>query len=200
MLPSRTAFAQYDTGGLVGTIHDSSGAAVPNVTVTVTNDATGIATVVKTNQSGDYEVPSLRVGVYTISASASGFAIAEAKSITISVGARARIDLVLKVGTAQATTVEVSDVALQLQTESSQRDQTITNYQTQSLPLVSRNYSDLVDYVVGAAPGSGRRHHNRGHFVYARRLLQRQRPAQHVQRLPDRRHGQQCLRREQPGL
>jgi hypothetical protein len=150
ILPSRTAFAQYDLGGLVGTIHDSSGAAIPNVTVTVTNDATGIATVVKTDQSGDYEVPELRVGVYTISASASGFAIAEAKSITISVGARVRIDLSLKVGTAQATTVEVSDVALQLQTESSQRDQTITNYQTQSLPLVSRTYSDLVNYVVGA--------------------------------------------------
>jgi|GEM_PF-130189 hypothetical protein len=150
MLPSRKAFAQYDLGSLVGTIHDSSGATVPNVTVTVTNDATGIATVVKTDQSGDYEVPSLRVGVYTISASASGFAIAEAKSISVSVGARLRIDLVLKVGTAQATTVEVSDVALQLQTESSQRDQTITNYQTQSLPLVSRNYSDLVNYVVGA--------------------------------------------------
>jgi hypothetical protein len=150
MLPSRTAFAQYDLGGVVGTIHDSSGAAVPNVTVTVTNDATGIATVVKTDQSGDYEVPELRVGVYTVSASASGFSIAEAKSITVSVGARARIDLVLKVGTAQATTVEVSDVALQLQTDTSQRDQTITNYQTQSLPLVSRTYSDLVNYVVGA--------------------------------------------------
>ena len=150
LLPWRAAFAQYDNGSLVGTIHDSSGAAVPNVTVTITNDATGVASVVKTSDSGDYEIPSLRVGVYTISASAPGFAIAEAKQITISVGARERIDLVLKVGTAQATTVEVSDVALQLQTESSQRDQTITNYQTQSLPLVSRNYSDLVDYVIGA--------------------------------------------------
>ena len=149
-LPSRTAFAQYDLGSLVGTIRDSSGAAVPNVPVTVRNEATGISTVVKTDQSGDYEVPELRVGVYTISASASGFATAEAKSITISVGARVRIDLSLKVGTAQATTVEVSDVALQLQTESSQRDQVISNYQTQSLPLVSRNYSDLVNYVVGA--------------------------------------------------
>ena len=150
MLPSRVAFAQYDTGSLVGTIHDPSGAAVPDVTVTVTNDATGIASIVKTDQTGDYEVPSLRVGAYTISAGAAGFSIAEAKSITVAVGARVRIDLVLKVGTAQATTVEVSDVALQLQTESSQRDQVISNYQTQSLPLVSRNYSDLVNYVVGA--------------------------------------------------
>jgi hypothetical protein len=149
MLPSRTVFAQYDLGSLVGTIHDPSGAAIPNVTITVTNDATGIATVVKTDPSGDYDVPSLRVGVYTISASASGFSIAEAKSITVSVGARERIDLVLKVGTAQATTVEVSDVALQLETESSQRDQTITGYQSASLPLVNRNYTDLLALVSG---------------------------------------------------
>ncbi len=150
MLPSRAAFAQYDYGDLVGTIRDSSGAVVPNVTVTVSNDATGVASVVKTDASGDYEVPTLRVGVYTISASAAGYAIAEAKQITISVGERERIDLTLKVGTAQATTVEVSDVALQLQTDSSQRDQTITGYQTEALPLVSRNYSDLVNYVTGA--------------------------------------------------
>jgi hypothetical protein len=152
LLPTRAALAQYDNGSLVGAIHDASGAVVQNVTVTVTNDATGIATVVKTSDSGDYEFPLLRAGVYTVSASAPGYAIAEAKSITISVGARVRIDLSLKVGSAQATTVEVSDVALQLQTESSQRDQTITNYQTQALPLVSRNYSDLINYVSGARP------------------------------------------------
>ncbi len=149
MLPSRTAFAQYDLGSLVGTIHDPSGAAVPDVTITVTNDATGISTVVKTDQAGDYNVPSLQVGVYTVSASASGFSIAEAKSITVSVGARERIDLSLKVGTAQATTVEVSDVALQIETEASQRDQTITGYQSAALPLVSRNYTDLLALVSG---------------------------------------------------
>ena len=149
MLSSRAAFAQYDTGSLVGTIHDASGAAVPNVTMTVTNDATGVATVVKTGAAGDYEVPSLRVGVYTISASAIGFAIAEAKSITMSVGARERIDLVMKVGAAQATTIEVSGVALQIETESSQRDQTITGYQCEALPLVSRNYTDLLALVSG---------------------------------------------------
>ena len=149
VLPSRVAFAQYDDGSLVGTIHDSSGAAVPNVTVTVTNDATGVAAVAKSSESGDYELPSLRVGEYTISASAAGYAIAEAKHITISVGARVRIDLVLKVGTAEATTVEVSDVALQIETDSSQRDQTITGYQSAALPLVSRNYTDLLALVSG---------------------------------------------------
>jgi len=148
LLPGLSSFAQYDNGSLVGTIRDASGAAVPNVTVTVTNTATGVASVVKANSSGDYEVPSLRVGVYTVSASATGYATAEAKDITVSVGARERIDLTLNVGSTQ-TTVEVSDVALQIETESSQRDQTITGYQTEALPLVSRNYTDLLALVSG---------------------------------------------------
>ena len=69
-----------------------------------------------TNDLGDYEVPSLRVGVYTIKASAPGFSDAVAENITIAVGGRERIDLGLKVGSAQ-TTVEVTDVAIQIETE-----------------------------------------------------------------------------------
>lgn len=142
------SFAQYDTGSLVGTIRDSSGAAVPNATVTVTNVATGVASVAQTEHSGDYEVPSLHVGNYTVSVSAPGYAIAEAKNIAVSVGARVRIDLTLKVGSTQ-TTVEVSDVQLQLETETSQRDQNITGYEAEALPLVSRNYTDLLAMVSG---------------------------------------------------
>jgi hypothetical protein len=149
MFPALKAFAQYENGSLVGAIHDATGASVPGATVTVTNSATGVAVTQKTNEAGDYEVPSLRVGTYNISAAAPGYANAVAKDISISIGARLRIDLVLKVGATQ-TTVEVSGVALQLETESSQRGQTITGFQTQALPLVSRNYSDLVNYVSGA--------------------------------------------------
>jgi hypothetical protein len=151
VLPALGAYAQYDNGSLVGSIHDASGAVIPNVNVTVTNNATGIVSNEITNASGDYEVPSLRYGIYTVSAKAAGFADAVARDITISVGARVRIDLVLQIGTAQAT-VEVTGVALQLETESSQRGQTITEYQSEALPLVTRNYSDLVDYVTGARP------------------------------------------------
>ncbi|MGP8173851.1 MAG: carboxypeptidase regulatory-like domain-containing protein [Terracidiphilus sp.] len=146
------ARAQYEDGSLIGTIHDATGAAVANAAVTVTNINTGIVVKTAANGSGDYELPSLRVGVYNIEATASGFAPAVAKNITVSVAGRQRIDLTLKVGQAGATTVEVSDVALQLETDSSQRGQTITEYQSEALPLVSRNFSDLVDYVTGARP------------------------------------------------
>jgi Carboxypeptidase regulatory-like domain/TonB dependent receptor/TonB-dependent Receptor Plug Domain len=141
--------AQYDNGSLVGTIHDPSGAAVPGAAVTVTNNATAVTARTTTNGAGDYEIPSLRVGVYKVSASAPGFTDAVANNITVSVGGRQRIDLSLRVGGTE-TTVEVTDVALQLETESSERGQTITNYQSEALPLVSRNYSDLM----GLMPGS----------------------------------------------
>jgi hypothetical protein len=148
LLTSFTGHAQFDNGSLVGTIHDATGAVIPGAAVTVTNNATGIVSKATTGGSGDYEVPSLRVGVYTISASATGYADAVANNIQVSVGGRQRIDLELKVGAAQ-TTVEVSDVALQLETDSSQRGQEITGYQSAALPLVSRNYSDLLGLVTG---------------------------------------------------
>ena len=144
------ARAQYEDGSLIGSIHDATGAAVANASVTVTNVNSGVVIKIDVNGSGDYEIPSLRSGVYTIQASAPGFAPVEAKNITVSVGGRKRIDLTLKVGMADATTVEVSDLALQLETETSERGQTVSEYQTESLPLVSRNYSDLLGLVTGS--------------------------------------------------
>jgi hypothetical protein len=59
------------------------------------------------------------------------------------------MELTLQIGTT-ATTVQVSDVALQLETESSQREQTVSGYQTAALPLVSRNFTDLLALVTGS--------------------------------------------------
>jgi hypothetical protein len=147
--PCNYLHAQYENGSLVGTIRDKSGAAVPGAVVAITNNATGAVAKTKTDDTGDYEVPSLHVGVYAVTASAPGFTNAVANNITVSVGGRQRIDLTLNVG-ATETTVEVSDVALQLETETSERGQTITNYQSAAFPLVTRNYSDLL----GLIPGS----------------------------------------------
>ncbi len=140
--------AQYENGSIVGTILDASGSPIADANVSVVNTATGITNHAKTDGAGNYEVPQLRVGVYTITASAPGFSKAVAQNITVSVGNRQHIDLSLKVGAAE-TSVEVSDVALQIETESSQRDQTITNYESEALPLVNRNYTDLLALVTG---------------------------------------------------
>jgi hypothetical protein len=143
-----TAQAQFDNGSVVGAIHDATGAVISGASVTITNNATGVVTQATTNASGDYEAPSLHVGVYTIKATDAGYSDAVASNITVSVGGRQRIDLAMKVGEA-ATTVEVTGVSLQLETETSERGQTITNAQSEALPLVTRNYADLMGLVAG---------------------------------------------------
>ncbi|HEX7159465.1 MAG TPA: carboxypeptidase regulatory-like domain-containing protein, partial [Edaphobacter sp.] len=142
------AMAQYENGSIVGTVHDATGAVVSGATVTVTNTATGIISTRTTNASGDYEVPELRVGQYNVEVLKEGFAPTRATDITVSVGSRQRIDLTLKVGET-STTVEVSGVSLQVETDTSQRSQIVTQYQSEALPLVSRNYSDLLGLVTG---------------------------------------------------
>ncbi len=145
---SPTMRAQYENGSVLGTIKDASGAPIAHAMVRVTNTATGVVTTAPAGDTGEYDVPQLRVGIYTVSATAPGFSSAVARNITVSVGNRQRIDLILPVGTAEVS-VEVSDVALQIETEQTQRDQTITNYQSEALPLVNRNYEDLLGLVTG---------------------------------------------------
>jgi hypothetical protein len=143
-----SAIAQYENGSLLGTIRDATGAPIPGADILVVNADTGTTSRAKTDSEGNYDVPQLRVGVYNITATAPGFSKAVAEKITVSVGNRQRIDLSLTVGGTE-TTVQVTDVAIQPETESSQRDQTISNYQASALPLVNRNYSDFLGLVTG---------------------------------------------------
>jgi hypothetical protein len=149
MLPSRAAFAQYDTGSLIGVIQDSTGAVIPGVTVSAVNNATGVVYTGMSGTSGEYEIPNLHTGTYKVTAEHQGFSAAVADNVLVSVGIRQHIDLILKVGQT-ATTVEVSDVSLQVDTEDSERQQTVSGYQTEALPLVSRNFSDFLAVVTGS--------------------------------------------------
>ena len=66
---------------IVGTITDPSGAAVPNVSVTVTNTDTGLTRTLTTSGDGQYVVPDLGIGHYSVKATASGFKVAEQNNI-----------------------------------------------------------------------------------------------------------------------
>ena len=143
-----SAFGQFDNGSFIGTVHDASGAVVPGATVIVTNPQTGVSATRTTDDSGSWEVPSLHTGTYQVKISHAGFSDAAANDVTLSVGARQRVDLTLNAA-GSAETVEVTGVALELETENSERGQTITGYQSAALPLVSRNYSDLLGLVTG---------------------------------------------------
>jgi len=68
------AWAQIDTGSIVGMVRYPSGAAVPKATVTVTNGATGVSETTQTNSAGEYQVPALIPGTYSVKVNAPGFA------------------------------------------------------------------------------------------------------------------------------
>ena len=65
--------AQTVTGTIRGIVTDTSGAVVPGATVTATNTATGVATVAKSNQSGEYSIRFLQIGQYKVAVEATGF-------------------------------------------------------------------------------------------------------------------------------
>src|SRR5262245_60391207 len=67
------AFAQATFGTITGAITDPSGAAVPRSSVTVTNQGTGVAKTVESDDRGNYEVTHLNPGTYTVAAEMSGF-------------------------------------------------------------------------------------------------------------------------------
>src|SRR5438045_2086060 len=94
------AYAQFDTGSVLGSLHDQSGSVVAGATVTLTNADTGITLETKSNDQGYYEFPTARIGRYTVKAEKEGFAAAVAENLVLSVSARQRVDLALKIGTA----------------------------------------------------------------------------------------------------
>src|SRR5579859_2175803 len=116
------AHAQFDTGTLIGTVRDNTGAVIPEATITITNSQTGLIMTKVSGNSGDWEAQGLRAGTYDVQVTKSGFAPTSASDFTLSVGSRQRVDLTLSVGVAQQS-IEVSGVALALETDSSQRGQ-----------------------------------------------------------------------------
>ena len=90
------------TGEFTGTVADTSGAVIPDATVTATNAATQQARTTTSNQTGNYTLPYLTPGVYTLKAQKSGFKIDSEANIALTVGAVLRMDFKMQVGEVNA--------------------------------------------------------------------------------------------------
>ena len=130
--------AQVITGGVLGSVTDSSGKMLSGATVTITNEGTGISIHQTTYESGDYSVGQLPVGNYTIKVVAPGFATSVIRGVSITVGGQVRVDAKLTVG-AVSETVQVEGGTQQLQTTGSQVGTTISQELIDNLPVTSRD-------------------------------------------------------------
>src|SRR6266404_124551 len=146
-LPS-VSFGQNAT--IVGTVTDPSGAVMPNVNITVTNTETSWTRTIPTNDSGQYVVPNIQIGHYSVKAEASGFKIAEQKDVVVSVGDRLRLDFQMKMGTsAETVTVEANPIAVQ--SDSGELSNLITDKQVSQLAVNGRSIYQLAQLTPGAS-------------------------------------------------
>lgn len=145
--------AQTELGTIAGTVTDPKGAAVPNAEVIVTHVATAITNKATTNGSGEFVVPNLVPGEYSVSVSATGFKTTEQKGIQLQVGGRVAVPLSLEVGQV-AERVEVTGQAPLIQSETTEVDTLITRRDVTDLPLNGRTVFQLAPLVAGATTGA----------------------------------------------
>ncbi|HYO84707.1 MAG TPA: TonB-dependent receptor [Bryobacteraceae bacterium] len=146
--------AQVLYGTVVGTVQDQTGALVPNATVILTNRQTGQVRETKADDTGNYTVLSLMPGTYDVKVSATGFRTVTQTALDVVANQSARADFRMEVG--QVTEqINVEASAVQLQTERSDTQTTITERPIQGLPLnLYRNYQALINLVPGTTPAA----------------------------------------------
>src|SRR5262245_27042238 len=142
-------FSQSSNGTISGTVADTSGAVIPGVTVTATNNATGIVTTVLSNDSGVYNLASLLPGTYKVSAMLPGFQTQTFNDVQLGNAGQLRLNFSIQVS-APAQAVEVSVEAADLITASSSSvGGVLAQKQISDLPLVINNVLDLVGTMGG---------------------------------------------------
>jgi len=142
--------AQSVYGSIFGTVTDSSGAAIPNATITVKDEAKGTVVTATSNASGDYSVPHLIPDVYDLKVTGKGFKVFEAKGISVEADTAPRIDPTLEVG-AENTTVEVNAEAQpELKTDRADVSTVFDQQQVSSLPVGDQNFTNLQLLLPGA--------------------------------------------------
>lgn len=149
-----SAFAQLTTADIVGTVHDSTGAVVPNAKVTLQRLETHQSTKASSNNVGSYAFTFLSPGHYSVLVEAPGFKSVTIANLAVEAGDRARADATLPVGESSQT-VEVTAQTPLLQSDNATVSSTITDRSVQDLPLNGRNFVQLVQLVPGANEGPG---------------------------------------------
>jgi Carboxypeptidase regulatory-like domain len=152
MLCSLGAWGQQ-TSTILGTITDSSGAAVSKANVVVTNTGTSLQRTAVSDSAGAYTVPNLPPGHYRLDFSMPGFSQYVMNDVKIDVGQVARLDAALKAGGAtQKVTVRGSEPLLQ--TADAQISNVVENATIVGLPLNGRNFTQLNLLIPGVTTGS----------------------------------------------
>ena len=151
------ALGQMNTAEISGQLKDPSGATVANATIDAVEANTGLKYATTSNDSGEFLLGQLPVGVYKLTVTAKGFKQSVISDVTTHAGDKLRKNFSLELGEATEVVTVTGGVGL-LQTESAAIKDTIEQAQVINLPLKSRNFIDLVGLTPGVTnPPAGTR-------------------------------------------
>ena len=151
LLAALTAFAQSQatTGNIEGRVSDPNGAAVPTVTITATNQETGLTKSTNADEGGNYRILFLPPGKYRVTTTgAQGFAGADFGNVTVTVGGQTPLDIQLKVG-GTTTMVDVAAEGQIVETTRTAVSSTVNERAIQNLPVNGRNFLDFATLTPG---------------------------------------------------
>ena len=141
--------AQLSTRATInGTVTDSTGAVVADATVTITDDATKVATVSRTNSGGSYVVPNLNPASYSVTIAKAGFKTYTVTGIELHPTETSTVNGALAVGAATES-VTVAASSTDVETSSPELSSYISADQVSALPMNGRNYQSLAGLLPG---------------------------------------------------
>jgi len=147
---SMNLMGQGSTATILGTVTDTSGAAIPDASVQARNVGTGQMLNATADAQGRYRMPDLAVGDYEIQAAKPGFSTVVRKGVTLTVGGQVVADFSLGVGEQQQT-VTVEGQTVQVETTNSSVATFTSQEQMRELPLNGRNFEQLIQLAPGVA-------------------------------------------------
>jgi hypothetical protein len=142
--------SQSINGTIRGTVMDATGAVLPDVTITITNVETGFTRQVKSGGDGIYIVPNLPIGAYSVLAEANGFAPLTQKGVNVGAGSSVTVDEQLHAGSVATQVMVVGDAPI-LEVSRLDLSRTISEEETQNLPLSSRNPYNFILFQPGVS-------------------------------------------------
>ncbi len=163
-MSARTLLGQADQGTVTGLVQDSSGAAIANASVILTNLGTNQTLKTNADSAGEFSFPPVRIGDYSLTASASGFKTTSQNNVHLSVQQRLSIAITLQAGAATETVTVTSEEPL-MQTQDSSVGQVMDTQAINNIPLSGRNWLYIAQLSAGAAPPSGSRGQGKGDFT-----------------------------------
>jgi hypothetical protein len=147
--------AQQTTATMVGNVTDATGAVVVGAVVKLTNTSTNVIRETETDGAGVYSIPQIPTGSYSLSIEAKGFQTEKLPSVILESSQVARRDFQLSSGSVtEVITVQGSEAAVALQTETGSVGEVIGAKKVEDLPLNGRNFVQLAQLIPGTNTGT----------------------------------------------